>query len=112
VRELVSYARLRGVRLVPEFEMPQHSRCLLPLVKTQGLQFCNESFPVMLYDDPEGKTVAVLKKLVAEMAALFDDDVFHLGAISLPRHPSVLCAVPESLRRWAQAWTRQCAPSR
>ena len=29
---------------------------------------------------------AVLKKLVAEMAALFDDDVFHLGAISLPRH--------------------------
>eukprot|EP01045_Picozoa_sp_COSAG04_P009127 COSAG04_NODE_521_length_13158_cov_26.145647_12_plen_776_part_00 len=82
VRELVSYARLRGVRLVPEFEMPQHSRCLLPLVKTQGLQFCNESFPVMLYDDPEGKTVAVLKKLVAEMAALFDDDVFHLGSIS------------------------------
>ena len=38
---------------------------LLPLIKTQGLQFCNESFPVMLYDDPEGKTVAVLKKLVA-----------------------------------------------
>jgi hypothetical protein len=79
VRELVVYARLRGVRLIPEMEMPQHARCLLPLVKTQGLQFCNVSFPVMLYDDPEGKTVAVLKKLVDEMASLFPDDVFHLG---------------------------------
>ena len=38
VRELVVYSRMRGVRIIPEIEMPQHSRCLLPLVKSRGLQ--------------------------------------------------------------------------
>jgi hypothetical protein len=33
----------------------------------------------MLYDDPQGVTAGVLKKLVAEMAGLFDDDVLHVG---------------------------------
>ena len=47
--------------------------------KTQGLAFCNASFPVMLYDDPAQNTVRVLRKLVEEVAALFRDDVFHLG---------------------------------
>lgn len=79
VRDLVRYAGLRGVRLIPELEMPQHSRCLLPLLKTQGLTFCNTSFPVMLYDDPGQKTVRVLKQLLAELAGLFTDDVLHVG---------------------------------
>jgi len=35
----------------PEMEMSTHARALYPLVKTQGLAFCNASFPVVLYDD-------------------------------------------------------------
>jgi hexosaminidase len=79
VRALIDYARLRGVRLVPEIEMSTHAKALLPLVATQGLTFCNLSFPAVLYDDPAGKTVSALKKLLAEMAGLFDDDVLHVG---------------------------------
>ena len=33
-----------------------------------------------LYGDPDGKTFGVLHKLFAEMAGLFDDDVFNIGA--------------------------------
>jgi hypothetical protein len=78
VRELVAYARDRGVRLVPEIELPQHARSLLPLTK-RGLRFCNASFPVMLYDDLQGETAAVLERVIAEVASVFIDDVVHLG---------------------------------
>ena len=33
-----------------------------------------------LYGDPDGKTFGVLHKLFAEMAGLFDDEVFNIGA--------------------------------
>ena len=79
VRKLIQYAKLRGVRLVPEVEMPAHAKALFPLAKTQGLKFCNDSFPVFLLDDQAGKTVSVLQTLVAEVAGLFVDDVMHLG---------------------------------
>jgi hexosaminidase len=79
IKDLITYARDRGVRLVPEIEMSTHAKALFPLVKTQGLTFCNLSFPVMLFDDPAGNTFAALKKLVSEMAGLFPDSVLHVG---------------------------------
>ena len=79
IRELVRYGQLRGVRIVPELEMSTHAKALHPLVKSQGLVFCNESFPVMLADDPAGATAAVLRRLLAEMASLFDYAVVHVG---------------------------------
>ena len=65
IRELLEYAKQRGVRLVPEIEMSTHAKALHPLVKTQGLEYCNHSFPVMLFDDPAGKTFTALKQLGA-----------------------------------------------
>ena len=56
---------------------------------SEGLTFCNLSFPVMLYDDPAGKTVAVLKKLVAEMASLFPDQLLHVGMDEAQCHYSL-----------------------
>ena len=69
VRDLVSFAKLRGVRVVPELEMSTHSRALHPLAKTRGLAFCNDSFPIVLYDDPAGVTFGVLKTLLSEVWA-------------------------------------------
>ena len=40
--------------MIAEIELSTHAKALWPLAKTQGLQFCNDSFHVMLYDDPEG----------------------------------------------------------
>jgi hypothetical protein len=88
VRELVAHARLRGVRLVPELEMSTHARALVPLVKTQGLVFCNDSFPIVLYDDPAGAARKVIQALLAEMADLFDDEVLHLGMDEMQCHYS------------------------
>ena len=79
IRELIAYALLRGVRIIPEIELSTHARALYPLKATRGLEFCNDSFPAMLYDDPVGKTFDVLKVLLTEMANLFVDDVLHVG---------------------------------
>ena len=35
IRELIQYAKLRGVRVVPEIEMSTHAKALYPLKKTQ-----------------------------------------------------------------------------
>ena len=43
------------------------------------LQFCNISFPTMLFDDPAGVSYGIIQELLAEMADLFIDEVVHLG---------------------------------
>ena len=45
VKELVIYAKMRGVRVVPELEMSSHSKALLPLVKSRGLQVISRRVP-------------------------------------------------------------------
>ena len=89
IRALVSFAKMRGVRVIPELEMSTHAKALLPLVKTQGLCFCNESFPVMLFNDPAGKTFGVLKRLTTELAGLFEDEVLHVGMDEAQCHYSL-----------------------
>eukprot|EP00037_Helgoeca_nana_P014814 m.138437 g.138437 ORF g.138437 m.138437 type:complete len:567 (+) comp22726_c0_seq1:53-1753(+) len=91
IAELVSYGGDRGVRIVPEVEIPGHALGLLPLASVGGLEFCNTCAygptgngsgttckPSQLWGTPG--TTKVLKALLGEMAALFVDDVFHIGA--------------------------------
>jgi hypothetical protein len=40
IEHIVSFALDRGVRLVPEFDMPGHAAGLLPL-QVRGVEFCN-----------------------------------------------------------------------
>jgi len=89
IRALIRFAKMRGVRVIPELEMSAHAKALLPLVKTQGLRFCNESFPVMLFNDPAGKTFRVLKRLITELAGLFEDEVLHVGMDEAQCHYSL-----------------------
>lgn len=80
VVDLVSYARDRGIRVIPEFDTPGHSRGLLAL-ESEGLKFCSPSDPhrASLYNDPDGSTFAIMTALIKEMSALFDDEVFNIG---------------------------------
>ena len=80
IRTLVDYAHDRGIRVIPEFDVPGHSRGLLPLEASGDVEFCtSKDSRSQLYDDPEGTTYKTVASLMGEMSGLFDDDVFHIG---------------------------------
>ena len=82
IRELIFYANERGVRVVPEVDMPGHSNWGVNLgLVTGGLKYCTDVFPTSLYDDPDGITVNTLKGILTEVVELFGgEELFHVGA--------------------------------
>lgn len=84
IRELVNYARDRGIRLLPEIEMPGHSRSWFigypELASAPGpykLEPNSGVDPVM--NPIQDKTYKVLDKFIDEMTKLFPDAYFHIG---------------------------------
>ena len=83
IRELVEFARVRGIRLVPEIDLPAHTAGICAGLKQQGIVCCGQGGKYgfgQILDDPGGKSVSLVKLLLAEMAALFPDASFHVGA--------------------------------
>jgi hexosaminidase len=81
VAGLIAYAADRGVRVVPEFDVPGHSKGLNPATK-YGLEFCEDAGQpqIQIYDDPAGASRQVLKGLLTEMRGVFVDELMHFGA--------------------------------
>eukprot|EP01045_Picozoa_sp_COSAG04_P008688 COSAG04_NODE_487_length_13521_cov_4.344360_2_plen_570_part_00 len=79
IRQLVAFAADRGIRIVPEFDLPGHARALLPLADA-GLKFCSFPRKNQVMRDPAGSSLKVLTALLGEMASLFPDDVLNIGA--------------------------------
>ena len=85
IREIVAYARDRGIRVVPEFDVPGH--CASWLVGYPELAAGNGPFEIIrqwgVFDpclDPTKDSVyAFLDGFIGEMAALFPDAYFHIG---------------------------------
>jgi hexosaminidase len=86
IRELLSYARERGVRVVPEFDIPGHAVSWLiahpniasappPAHLVRGMS--DEVRPPI--DPTLEETYQVLDKALGEMASLFPDQYFHIG---------------------------------
>src|SRR5258708_19116167 len=86
IRELLSYARERGVRVVPEFDIPGHAVSWLiahpniasappPAHLVRGMS--DAVRPPMSPTIEE--TYQVLDSVLGEMAALFPDPYFHVG---------------------------------
>ena len=80
IQHLVAFAHDRGIRVVPEFDVPGHARGMLPLEGEGAVEFCTDA-PTrsQLFDDPARRTYGTVESLVDEMASLFPDAVFHVG---------------------------------
>ena len=81
IREFLAYAHDRGIRVVPEFDMPGHSRSWVigypDLASGPGPFTLENGDPIL--DPTRETTYKFLEKFIAEMAKLFPDEYFHIG---------------------------------
>ena len=90
VRELVQYARDRGVRVVPEFEMPGHS--VAWLVAYPELNSGTEPTGIRrefgisdtAIDPTREETYTFIGRFLAEMKTVFPDPYMHIGGDETP----------------------------
>lgn len=89
-RDLVQYARDRGVRIVPEFEMPGHSAAWLVAypelnsgTEPTGIR---REFGVSdtALDPTREETYTFLQRFLAEMTTIFPDRHLHIGGDETP----------------------------
>jgi hexosaminidase len=85
VKEVIAYARDRGIRVVPEFDMPGHSTAWFvgypSLASGPGPYQIERGFGIFdpAMDPTRESTYQFLDGLIGEMAALFPDAYFHIG---------------------------------
>lgn len=85
VREVIAYARERGIRVVPEFDMPGHVQAWLPghpeFAAGPGPYEIGRKWGVMdsTFDPTNEKLYKFLDTFFGEMAALFPDAYLHIG---------------------------------
>jgi hexosaminidase len=83
IHELVSYAADRGVRVVPEFNVPGHSLGMLKAYPefASGAVAGRDYFSAIgsALNPAKPETLTFLDRLFGEMAALFPDQYFHVG---------------------------------
>jgi hexosaminidase len=86
IRDLIRYARDRGIRVVPEFDVPGHAVSWL----TAYPELASAPGPITLvrshfdktrppFDPTQEATYKLLSTVFTEMAALFPDAYFHIG---------------------------------
>jgi hexosaminidase len=85
IRDLIAYARDRGIRVVPEFDMPGHSTAWFvghpELASGPGPYEIERRWGVFdpAMDPTNEKTYKFLDDFIAEMTKLFPDHYFHIG---------------------------------
>jgi hexosaminidase len=85
LREVVAYARARGIRVVPEFDMPGHGSSwilaypeLAPAAPIKTLPVVY-GMPTAVLDPTRKSTYKFINTLVEEMGHIFPDAYFHIG---------------------------------
>ncbi|MEW7291500.1 beta-N-acetylhexosaminidase [Aquimarina sp. 2304DJ70-9] len=85
IREIVQYASDRGIRVMPEFDVPGHATAILtayPELGSKDTIYQIERHAGVFdptLDPTNEKTYQVLTDLFTEMATLFPDQYFHIG---------------------------------
>ena len=85
IKEIIAYARDRGIRVVPEFDIPGHSTSWLvgyPELGSAPGPYTIERRPGVFepaLDPTREEVYKFLETFLGEMAALFPDDYLHIG---------------------------------
>ncbi len=85
IRGIIAYARDRGIRVVPEFDMPGHATAWFvgypDLASGKGPYQIERQWGIFdpAMDPTRESTYQFLDKFLAEMTALFPDAYFHIG---------------------------------
>ena len=85
IRDLIAYASDRGIRVVPEFDMPGHSTSWFvgypELASAPGPYQIERRWGIFdpAMDPSREQTYTFLDKFIGEMADLFPDHYFHIG---------------------------------
>jgi hexosaminidase len=85
IRDLIAYARDRGIRVVPEFDVPGHSTAWFvghpELASAPGPFEIERRWGVFdpAMDPTSERTYRFLDQFIGEMARLFPDQFFHVG---------------------------------
>ena len=85
IRDLIGYARDRGIRVLPEFDMPGHSTSFFvgyaEIASGPGPYALDRKWGVLdpAMNPTEEKTYKFLDDFIGEMAKLFPDQYFHIG---------------------------------
>ncbi|HEX7696626.1 MAG TPA: family 20 glycosylhydrolase [Candidatus Acidoferrum sp.] len=85
IRDLIGYARDRGIRVVPEFDMPGHSTAWFvghpELASGKGPYEIERRWGVFdpAMDPTNERVYKFLDDLIGEMAKIFPDHYFHIG---------------------------------
>jgi hexosaminidase len=85
MREVVAYARARGIRVVPEFDMPGHSTSWILAYPELSPDAHITQLPVVygtptaVLDPTLESTYKFVNTLVEEMGRIFPDEYFHIG---------------------------------
>ncbi len=89
MREVVAYAAARGIRVVPEFDIPGHTSSWIvayPEIGSEKIEKLPTTFgiPVAELDPSRESTFKFLDAFVGEMAGIFPDQYFHIGGDETP----------------------------
>lgn len=83
IRDLVAYAADRGVRIVPEIDLPAHTGAIMSAYPELAAGAFDPNNRISMFgaalDPTKPETYAFIQGLIEEMSALFPDRYFHVG---------------------------------
>lgn len=97
IEDIVEFARLRGIEIIPEIDMPGHTRAIIaayPELSCKGetveLATCGGIYPAILCPGKE-ETFQFIEKILDEIIPLFPGEYFHIGGDEAPKHNWKTC---------------------
>lgn len=98
IKDIVNYASIRGVTVVPEIEMPGHARAAIAAYPE--LSCTKEKLPVEglwgVFDDiycTQDYTINFMKDVLSEVFTLFPSEYIHIGGDEAPKKRWKTCEV-------------------